>query len=465
MNLKNIVIMSYFFLVCSCPVFAVEKSPSPWKGASFSATLKSYHASKPDDIEKGKVYIGKQGIRQESIPAGGTNQNQIDSIFNIGQMKSYLLNKTNKTYFEVPIAKKEDEKNILPGGLFTNKPCEGYKLSKKIGKKQYIKRQIIEWRCESQKSYVTQYYDPVLKSVIREEHENGYVEELQDIVIQRITDKLFKIPANYRKISMQEFFTGIPEFEAYKETGDEGNFEPDKDVDKLPGYKSNIPVRVTCNRYIISGRNSSMKQLYLIFSYIFIALLFVETSFAKDEQYSGPDFTAKKVTMDDGDKTVSQIHMSKTGFREILMTNVPFEIMYISNYKDKKMWMVVPSKKLYSDMASMQGDENSEFTRSTVFDNKPCKGFDKTKKLSTKTINNKKVEEWGCVNKKTKKAILQWFEPKSKMVIREKDKGMGTSDILVSNIKFQSQSKSLFTLPAGYKKVSLNEMLKIMQNQ
>lgn len=236
MNLKNIIVVSCLFLIFSYPVFAIDKKPSPWKGASFSATLKSYHQSKPDESEQGKVFVGKQGIRQESIPAGGSNQNQVDSIFNIKLMKSYLLNKTNKTYFEVPMAEKEDEKNILPGGLFTNKPCEGYKLSKRIGKKKYIKRNVIEWRCESQNDNVTQYYDPILKSVIREEHKDGYVEELQDISTQRITDKLFNIPAGYRKISMQEFFTGIPEFEVYKETGNEGNFELEKNKDILPGY-------------------------------------------------------------------------------------------------------------------------------------------------------------------------------------------------------------------------------------
>lgn len=207
-----------------------------------------------------------------------------------------------------------------------------------------------------------------------------------------------------------------------------------------------------------------MKKLFHTFLYTFISLFLVETGFAKEEHYSGPDFTASKVTVDDGDKTVSQIHMSKIGFREVLLTNVPFEIMYISNFKDKKMWMVIPSKKMYSDMTSMKGDADSDFTRTTVFDDKPCKGFDKTKKLSTKNIKNKKVEEWGCINKKTQKAILQWYEPKSKMVIREQDKGTGKSDILVSNVKFQSQSKSLFALPSGYKKVSMNEMLKIMQS-
>ena len=207
-----------------------------------------------------------------------------------------------------------------------------------------------------------------------------------------------------------------------------------------------------------------MKQLIFTFSFI-IAIISAETSFAKEQHYSGPDFTANKVTMDEGEKTVSQIHMSKTGFREILLTNVPFKIIYISNFKDKKTWMVVPSKKLYSDMSSMQDSKKSVFTAGTIFDDQPCKGFDKTKKLSTKTINKKKVEEWGCISQKTKKTIIQWYEPKAKMVIREKDKGTGTSEILVNNIQFIEQSKSLFSLPSGYKKVSMDKMIKLMQGQ
>jgi len=239
MNINNIAVVLSIFLASSCQVFAVskDKAPSPWKGASFSATLRSYHQSNPDEVELGKVYISKQGIRQESSSTGGSDKNQVSTIFNIAQSKSYLLNRTNKTYFEVPIEKKEDAKNSLPGGLFTNKPCQGYKSSKKIGKKNYIKRKVIEWRCESQKTYVTQYYDIRLKSVIREVHQNGNVEELQDIVLKRIKNEFFEVPANYRKISMQEFFTGIPEFEAYQETGTEGNFEPDKGEAELPGFK------------------------------------------------------------------------------------------------------------------------------------------------------------------------------------------------------------------------------------
>jgi len=208
-----------------------------------------------------------------------------------------------------------------------------------------------------------------------------------------------------------------------------------------------------------------MKQITLIFSLVSIAFFYVEASFASDEHYSGPDFTAIKVTVDEGEKMVSQIHMSKTGFREVLMTSTPFNIIYISNFKDKKIWMVVPSKKVYADMAVMEGDDESDFTRSTMFDDAPCRGFDKTKKLSTKTIANKKIEEWGCINNQSKKAILQWFEPQTKMVIREQDKGTGLSEIMVNNVEFKNQPKTLFSLPAGYKKISMTEMGNMMQGQ
>ena len=36
---------------------------------------------------------------------------------------------------------------------------------------------------------------------------------------------------------MQEFFTGIPEFEAYQEIGTEGNLELEKGEVELPGFK------------------------------------------------------------------------------------------------------------------------------------------------------------------------------------------------------------------------------------
>ena len=186
-------------------------------------------------------------------------------------------------------------------------------------------------------------------------------------------------------------------------------------------------------------------------------------AFAEVDRYNGPDFSATKVNIDGTDKQVSQIYMNKKGFREELLTNTPVKSIYISNYRLEKTWMVVPSKKIYSDMATMPGHQQSTFTRSTMFDTAPCKGFDKTKKLAIKNIQNQQIEEWGCINTTSQDAILQWFNPKTKMVIREQDKSGGLGDITVSNIKFKQQPNTLFELPKGYKEVSMKKMMLMMQ--
>lgn len=192
-------------------------------------------------------------------------------------------------------------------------------------------------------------------------------------------------------------------------------------------------------------------------------LLLASLNCHANDFYSGPDFTATKVSVDGRDKQVSQIFMSKKGFREELLSNVPVKLIYISNYRQKKTWMVVPSKKLVSDMATLPGHDQGTFDQSTLFDNQSCKGFDRTKKMAVKNIKNESIEEWGCINTQSRKAILQWFNPKTKMVIREKDKTTGQEDITVSNVKFSKQPGSLFELPTGYKNISMTEMMKIMQ--
>jgi len=210
--------------------------------------------------------------------------------------------------------------------------------------------------------------------------------------------------------------------------------------------------------------NKMKKNVFNLVLMVFV-LLNVECTLASDDQYSGPDFSAMKVMVDEDGKTLSKIHMSHAGYREVLMSNAPFEIMFISNYSKKKTWMVIPSKKIYTDMDAFSQDGDDDFIESTMFDDKPCKGFDKTKMLSTKNLHTQKIEEWGCIDKKSKKSILQWFDPKIKMVIREIDKVTLQSDILVSDLKFQKQSDSLFTLPGDYKKVSMDAMMKMMQTQ
>jgi len=186
-------------------------------------------------------------------------------------------------------------------------------------------------------------------------------------------------------------------------------------------------------------------------------------AFAEDNRYNGPGFSATKVSVDGSDKQISQIYMNKKGFREELLTNTPVKSIYISNYRLKKTWMVIPFKKIYSDMATMPGHQQSTFTRSTMFDTTPCKGFNKTKKLAIKNIQNQQIEEWGCINTQSQDAILQWFNPKTKMVIREQDKSGDLGDITISNIKFKQQPNALFELPGGYKEISMQKMMLMMQ--
>ena len=112
--------------------------------------------------------------------------------------------------------------------------------------------------------------------------------------------------------------------------------------------------------------NKPLKQLTL--SLIMFCAI---TASAADDRYRGADFSATKVLVDESGRQASQIYMSQVGFREELLTNIPVKMVYISNYTQKKTWMIIPSKKLIADMSTMPGHDQSSWTRSTIFDDKP----------------------------------------------------------------------------------------------
>ena len=197
---------------------------------------------------------------------------------------------------------------------------------------------------------------------------------------------------------------------------------------------------------------------FLIISAPFVVTL---TSYATDIQYRGEDFSAIKTTIDQGEKLLSTVFLSRYGYREEVSPNGLDKIIYLTNYKNKKTWMLVPGRKMYIEVESMMGGPDSGFNESTIFNQKPCQGFDRSLKVNQKQGKFKRYEEWQCLSFGTNSSLFQWFDPQTNLVVRERTQD--GSDISIEDIKFEVLPVTLFQLPEGYRKGDTRDILNAMQ--
>ncbi|MGE5605826.1 MAG: DUF4412 domain-containing protein [Bacteroidota bacterium] len=130
------------------------------------------------------------------------------------------------------------------------------------------------------------------------------------------------------------------------------------------------------------------------------------------------------------------------------------ETMIIILRMDKKVsWTLMPDMKQYMeatisfDPAHPSGNAGTEY------------------EYETKTIGHEKVNGYDCdviqfTYKKTKYGVLvQWFSPKLNFAVKyqtKDSKGKVTSTMEYKNIKTANVADSLFEIPAGYSKFSMD---------
>lgn len=207
-----------FSIVLMLSATVVQATDEPvWQGKSFSATQFAFEKVLPEKKTKSKVYISAEGVRMESKQNPNSGIQNVISIFSFKTEKSWLIDPLQKVYVLMEGGEVADDEGDM-GGIFSDKPCQGYVASKKIGSETIQGRSTTKWACKSEKRdvVVVQHYDPKLNVVIREDMD-GEITELHDIKPGKQNKKLFQPPKSYRKVSMVEMMTGYMKLPKYKE--------------------------------------------------------------------------------------------------------------------------------------------------------------------------------------------------------------------------------------------------------
>ena len=227
-----------------------------WFGAEFSADAVQYDPQTRQWKPVGKMYVGKDKLRLESLR---DNQTQV-MIVEGASHTAYLLNPQQQAYMEMKGMHAIPMLAVVPMPDEAGSPCQQGKMQcKKVGeetiggtptekwefvvqeekgpatslqwfdrsrkmavRQEFPKNQVIErkyvgkaklgdrevekWEITIKQEGKTQtgveYIDPTLDAVVRQDQEGGKVTALSDIKVGAQPASLFEIPAGYRKQEM-----------------------------------------------------------------------------------------------------------------------------------------------------------------------------------------------------------------------------------------------------------------------
>jgi len=171
---------------------ALPAGAGEYSGPGFAADM--LFAQDGGELEPmSRIFLSKSAMRYET--GGGITIMYLDSN------RVVTLMPDQKMYME------------MPGGAsmptYQNKPCAGYKESKKLGAETVNGRDTVKWRCIGQNaqqgakpSDATLWYDEALGFWIRSARDSGEISEIHNIELGRQPASLFEIPEGYQQFNM-----------------------------------------------------------------------------------------------------------------------------------------------------------------------------------------------------------------------------------------------------------------------
>lgn len=249
---RIITILTY--AVFSCLYFALTFAVAADKGPLVEFSAETVSSGPKGQSMKGKMYVGKNGLRREYIQ----QDKQVINIINESQHMAWLLFPDEKTYLEqrrnpqlAPVGAKSDPLNPCAGApqsvtcsnlgvedLYGRKADKWEIVSTRqghtvrtvqwldqerhvalkqefpggnseyqmIGKEVINGRETEKWEFVEQRNQQTsrsvEWYDPELKLAVREELPGGYIRELKNIQPGAQPASLFELPQGYKKKEM-----------------------------------------------------------------------------------------------------------------------------------------------------------------------------------------------------------------------------------------------------------------------
>ena len=166
--------------------------------------------------------------------------------------------------------------------------------------------------------------------------------------------------------------------------------------------------------------------------------------------YQGPAFVAKRVVTTPHETETSTVWLSRHGMRE--ESGAPGNrLIFIVDFRAAKAWVIDERRNTYQTMAQATAPVRhlAQARADTVFDDRPCKGFDLTRRLGPTRVAGRRSVRWVCGNSKTRREVMQWYDPALKLVIRERTPD--GEQVTLRDFRFQTFSPSLFRLPPGVK--------------
>lgn len=190
----------------------------------------------------------------------------------------------------------------------------------------------------------------------------------------------------------------------------------------------------------------------------------------KGLSYDGAPYVADTLSYGgrDGKRSQGKLMLSSKGMR-VENSEDGKTIIFAVNFKSQKVWWIDPiSKKYIEDDIDSNGNAKGDLapvvrlfetdagvnTQGIVFD-QPCVGYTEKQKLGEETVLGRVTEKWQCNNKGKSGGEIDWYDPKIKLTIRSDSRGEINE---LQNIQFAEQPDSLFTAPAGYRKVAFEEL-------
>ena len=181
----------------------------------------------------------------------------------------------------------------------------------------------------------------------------------------------------------------------------------------------------------------------------------------QDEDMTAEQYDFNLYTPNDVNR--HKVYISKHGYRRegtfmvFGASNEPLHL--IINFDTATCWLTRPKKRLYTSLELLPGQKDCEYMyspfidpdyRYKLWDRMACQGYDLKERVGSETLNGTPTEKWACGDSSKKFAVLQWFDPKMKLVIRE---GTRDGDIFeLRNIKRSPHSSEVFLQPRGYRK-------------
>ena len=161
----------------------------------------SYRAGSSEDPHTTvKVFLGPQGKRLEGVPPRG-----LTVISPRYAPRRFLLD-ANRGLYAVDPSKGKGKKL---GGLLAREPCRGFPQATQKGARQYRGLAVEEWQCHHPAFGTTsQLYAPDLGVVVRDETEEGKVQELRSFQFRSPDPELFRFPEaeDWEEVPVMDLF-------------------------------------------------------------------------------------------------------------------------------------------------------------------------------------------------------------------------------------------------------------------